>query len=162
MGVIINVVIPFLLEIGMLLTLYKTKDGDNVINKTLDEPFDMQIRLKAETDVINPRIILSSVMGIDYQDYNYCHIPFLKRYYFIDSIYSVSARLWKLELSCDVLESYKVDILASRARLRRNIKNGDYFNASLDSSVVASVSIHNSNKGFTGADNSIILTTMGT
>ncbi len=146
----------------MLLTLFKNSDGDNVINKTLNEPYDLQIRLKAETDVINPMFMLSNVEGVDYQDYNYCHIPFLKRYYFIDSLSSVNARMWKLQLTCDVLESYKTDILASNARLRRNIRNGDYFNASLDSSAVSSVSIHNSNKGFTGLDNSIILTTLGT
>lgn len=146
----------------MLLRLFKTKDGDNVINKTLTDPYDLQIRLKAETDVINPMFMLSSVVGVDYQDYNYCYIPDLKRYYFIDSILSVNARIWRLHLNCDVLESYKNDILSSKARLRRNIKNGDYFNATLDSSVVSSVSIHNSDKGFTGLDNSIILTTMGT
>lgn len=146
----------------MLLTLYKTKDGDNVINKALTDPYELEIRLKAETDIINPMFMLSNVVGIDYQDYNYCYIPYLKRYYFIDSISSVNARIFKLQLSCDVLESYKNDILSSKARLRRNIKNGDYVNVSLDSSIVSSVSIHNSDKGFTGLDNSIILTTMGT
>ena len=51
-------------------------------------------------------------------------------------------------------------ILNSVARLRRNIKNGDYFNASIDTSIIKTVSLHESNVTI-GDDHSLILTTVG-
>ncbi len=145
----------------MILTLYKNQDGDNVLNKTLVNGYDLTIWLKAETDVTRPRIVLSTVEGVNFNDFNYAYIAELNRYYYLDSVANMNARLWRLDLSCDVIESYKADILASSARLRRNIRNGDYMSTAIDSSVIKSVSLHNSDKGFTGADNSLILTTLG-
>lgn len=145
----------------MLFTLYKIDVADNVINKELVNGYSMNIMLKAETDIVHPIITLQTIDNVNFNDYNYCHIPELKRYYFIHNAYQINNKIWRLQCGCDVLESYKADILASNARVRRNIRNGDYFNASLDASVVSSVSLHNSNKGLIGGDNSIILTTVG-
>lgn len=144
----------------MKLFLYTINDPENVVNKVLPVPYEMNIRLKSDTDLTNPSILLSSVLGVNYLDFNYCYIPQLERYYFIQSIDSVNAKIWRLTCECDVLMTYKADILASNARLRRNIKNGDYFNASIDSSILKTVSLHNSNVTI-GDDHSLILTTVG-
>lgn len=144
----------------MKLFLYTINDPENVVNKVLPVPYEMNIRLKSDTDLTNPSILLSSVLGVNYLDFNYCYIPQLERYYFIQSIDSVNAKIWRLTCECDVLMTYKADILASNARLRRNIKNGDYFNASIDNSILKTVSLHNSNVTI-GDDNSLILTTVG-
>jgi hypothetical protein len=144
----------------MQLFLYTINDPENVVNKVLPVPYEMNIRLKSDTDLTNPSILLSSVLGVNYLDFNYCYIPQLERYYFIQSIDSVNAKIWRLTCECDVLMTYKADILASNARLRRNIKNGDYFNASIDSSILKTVSLHNSNVTI-GDDHSLILTTVG-
>lgn len=145
----------------MKLFLYTLNDGDNVINKNLGVGLEIDIRLKAETDIISPNIILQSIADVDYQDFNYAHIPELKRFYFIDIIECVNSKLWRLELNCDVLESYKDDILASNARLKRNIRNGDYLNTTIDSSVIKNISIHKSDVVLNDTDSSIILTTVG-
>lgn len=145
----------------MKLFLHKTLNSDNTINKVIGLGLEIDIRLKADVNIINPTIILQSIVGTDYQDFNYAYIPELKRYYFIKSIDNINAKLWRLELSCDVLESYKVDILASNARLKRNIKNGDYFNANIDSSIVKNISIHKSDVTIDDTNSSIILTTVG-
>lgn len=145
----------------MKLFLHTLSDGDNVINKNLNIGLQIDIRLKADTDIINPSIILQSIMGVDYLEFNYAHIPELKRFYFIDRIECMNSKLWRLELNCDVLESYKVDILASHARLKRNIRNGDYLNVPIDNSVVKNISIHKSDFILNDADSSIILTTVG-
>src|SRR5678809_1327472 len=66
----------------MLLTLYKTLDGDNVINKTLEEPTDFNINLKGEVDINNPDLLMVRLTGLDYNDYNYAYLPDFERYYF--------------------------------------------------------------------------------
>lgn len=145
----------------MELFLHNNVDSDVVINKNIGQGFKIDINLKADTDIINPIIVLQSLPDVDYQDYNYAHIPELKRFYFINKINSINAKLWRLELHSDVIESFKADILSSNARLRRNIRNGDYFNAHVDSSIVKTVSTYSSDVTLNDSDSSIILTTVG-
>lgn len=112
------------------LILYSINDGDNVINKNLINGVTIPINLKQGFDVINPDIVLNG----DYRGFNYAHIPSLNRYYFINSVEQLNLRLVKLNMTCDVLETYKADILNSNARFKRNIKTGDYENISIDHS----------------------------
>lgn len=112
------------------LILYSINDGDNVINKNLENGITVQINLKQGFDIINPDIVLNG----DYRGFNYAHIPDLNRYYFIAEVEQLNFQLVKLSLECDVLETYKADILNSNARYKRNIKTGDYENISIDHS----------------------------
>lgn len=112
------------------LILYSINDGDNVINKNLENGVTVQINLKQGFDIINPDIVLNG----DYRGFNYAHIPDLNRFYFIAEIEQLNFQLVKLSLECDVLETYKSDILNSNARFKRNIKTGDYENISIDHS----------------------------
>ena len=112
------------------LILYSINDGDNVINKNLINGVTIPINLKQGFDVINPDIVLNG----DYRGFNYAHIPSLNRFYFINSVEQLNLRLVKLNMTCDVLETYKADILNSNARFKRNIKTGDYENISIDHS----------------------------
>ncbi len=140
--------------------LYKIDSADNVINKDISNGYTMQIKLKSETDLVRPIILLKTIENIDFNDFNYCHIPLLKRYYFIHNVYNVNANMWRLQCGCDVLESYKADILASHARLKRNIRTGDLFDAVVDTSIVKSVSLHKSNITI-GNESTLILSTVG-
>lgn len=112
----------------MKMYLYNINDAENVINKTLVNGLEIDINLKASVDIVNPEIVLNG----DFRAYNYVHLPDLNRYYFIDRIEQLNLKLVKLNLYCDVLETYKEDILNSNARFRRNIKNGDFENISID------------------------------
>ena len=112
----------------MKMYLYNVNDAENVINKTLVNGLEIDINLKASVDIVNPEIVLNG----DFRGYNYVHLPDLHRYYFIDRIEQLNLKLVKLNLSCDVLETYKVDILNSNARFKRNIKNGDFENIAID------------------------------
>lgn len=145
----------------MKLFLYDVVDGDNVINKTLPVPVEIEIRLSNDVDVINPTIRLRNIEGINYDDYNYAFIDVLGRYYFIDKLGRVSATDNMLYLSCDVLETYKTEILNSNARFKRNLKTGDYQNVFIESSIFKTVSKHESNGGFVDGQTSVILTTIG-
>lgn len=110
----------------IVLRLNKTQDPDNVINKALTDPLPINILLRADTDVINPMIMLARMPGIDYTDYNYAYIAELKHFYFIREYRVVNATLVQLGLELDYLETYKDKILASTASYRRVARAGDY------------------------------------
>lgn len=144
----------------MLLTLYKTEDGHNVINKVLTDPTDFNITLKGDTDIINPSLLMVRLTGLDYKDYNYAYIAELGRYYFINGIDAVNASLFRLDLQCDVLETYKEDILKSNAKYFRKLKTGDYLNVSLEVSAKETIDVYHSSGGFTG-ETSMVMSTIG-
>ena len=145
----------------MKLHLYSVNDGDNVINKSLGKPIEIDIVLKSDTDIINPVILLETISGVNFTEFNYCHIPELNRYYFISSIRNVNNRLWNLYCECDVLMTYKQDIINSNARLWRNIKTGDYANIVVDTSVIKTVSKHERDVRIDESERTIILTVVG-
>lgn len=96
----------------MKLVLYVCKDSSNVIGKKLDRVKDYNITFKGDGDLIRPTIYLT-VDGIP--KCNYAYIPEFGRYYFINNITMAKNKLVRLELECDVLESFKDDILKSKA-----------------------------------------------
>ena len=145
----------------MKLFLYSVNDGDNVINKSLGKSIEIDMMLKSDTDIINPVILLETISGVDFTEFNYCHIPELGRYYFISSIQNINNRLWNLHCECDVLMTYKQDIINSNARLWRNIKTGDYANIVVDTSVIKTVSKHESDVSIDESERTIILTVVG-
>ena len=145
----------------MKLFLYDVGDGDNVINKTLPVPVEIEIRLSNDVDIINPTIRLRNIAGINYDDYNYAFIDVLGRYYFIDKLGRVSANDNILYLSCDVLETYKTEILNSKARVHRNLRNGDYVDGNIDKSIVKNAMVYNSDKTLVDGESTIIFTVIG-
>ena len=106
----------------MELILYKTIDSENTINKVLTDPLTMDINLKNDVNIISPELVLNG----DYRGYNYAHIPELNRYYFINSMEQLNFKLVKISLECDVLETYKSEILNSPCKFNADIKQGDY------------------------------------
>ena len=140
----------------MKMYLYHVNDAENVINKTLVNGLELDINLKSSVDIVNPEIVLNG----DFRGYNYAHLPDLNRYYFIDRIEQLNLKLVKLNLSCDVLETYKADILNSNARFKRNIKNGDYQNISIDYSN-QTISTNYNSDGLPMDGNTMIISTIG-
>lgn len=147
------------------LKLYKIKDGENVLNKDLTssnvESLELQIVLKADTDVITPTILLTQSGDTDYSSYNYASIDVLKRLYFITQVERVNNRMVKLSLKCDVITTYKDDILASNARFLRGIKDGDYVSGDLDVSVKREITTHVSNVTLVEGETDMVLSTLG-
>ena len=144
----------------MELNLYKCSDGDNVINKTLTDKLTVNINLKRDVNITAPQIILMNDNGAFFNQYNYAEIPELGRFYFIDSVTSLNNKMESLALRCDVLETYKADVLASKARFMRGLKTGDYIAANIDYSVIKTITKIESNSGFTG-NPTMILTSVG-
>lgn len=105
----------------MDLVLYRTLDDNNVINKTLTDAMTVNINFKRDTNIVNPDIVLSG----DFRGFNYAHIPDLNRYYFIESIEQLNLHLVKLNMKCDVLETYKDAILNTNCDYQSEAMDGD-------------------------------------
>lgn len=102
-----------------LITLYKNTAENNKIDKTeyLTKVIDLQGYLRQETNIINPSIVIEYAGEINF---NYVYISTFNRYYFVNSISSVRSNLWRIELSVDVLMTYKSTILNYECYVSRN------------------------------------------
>ena len=138
------------------LVLYSIEDNDNIINKDLGQGLSIPINLKGDFDLVTPRIILNG----DFRQYNYCHIPELNRYYFIERFEQLNLKMVQLYLKCDVLETYKSDILNSVARFKRGIKNGDYHNININHSNKMNIERFDSD-GLEMGGNTMIISVVG-
>ena len=78
-------------------------------------------------DVLHPSITVQDPGSIISSGYNYAYITSLGRYYWIDRITALSASLCQLDMSVDVLASYKTDIGSSSHYILRcaSFSNGD-------------------------------------
>lgn len=139
----------------MIIKLYNTVDGTNVINKKLTNEISFNIKLKADTNVVEPTIILSS--GTLLSDFNYAYIPDLKRYYFIREMSINSKNVYALYLECDVLESFKDDILNSYAYIGKSNNSNEYFNSNYSSEVRKEVEIYYSDVELEKINNNILV-----
>lgn len=144
----------------MELKLYTVNDADNVIGKTMVLKTTMEIKLKRDVDISNPTLILIPNLPTGFNDINYAEIPALNRFYFVNDISNIGNTRWQLSLNCDVLETYKADILASNARMNRSIKTGDYVTTAIDESVIKTIVQIDSDKGLEG-EPTLILSTVG-
>lgn len=110
----------------MEIVLYSTKDSENVINKDIVLKHTFPIKMKEVVNVMSPEIVLAVNPSINLMVCNYAYIDGFLRYYFIRDIHILTNNNCKISLECDVLESFKSDILSSNAEYKRKIVTGDY------------------------------------
>lgn len=144
----------------MEIKLYSTLDNDNVINKDLTLKHTFNIKLKNDTDIINPVILVNDKGTMNFKECNYCYLSGFNRYYFIRTIDSMNNNVWGLHLECDVLESFKDDILNSHAEYKRNIKKGDYLQFNNVNDVRKDIEIYNSDVVL-NLEKNMVLSTIG-
>lgn len=90
----------------MKLKIYNNKSNKNIVNKKIEEIQEISFNFKDYSDITNPILILQT-----YKTGNYCYIPDLKRYYYIDRIELMKGGFYRLYLEIDVLMSYKDEII---------------------------------------------------
>lgn len=150
----------------MTINLYTTTDDRRVLSKTLTELAAVDnVNLLDDCNVISPIFVLSST---DWANANYLYCENFKRYYFIDSVDYINGNLIRLHCSCDVLMSFKNDILATTAIINRG---GNNFNVLLaDNAILQQANSITVNKAFSGGEllpsisatnNSFVLTCYG-
>ena len=136
----------------MKVTLYKTTDQNNTINKNLTDPLEININLKRSEDQERPRLLLKNDND-KYTGYNYAYIEFFKRYYFVESTSNNNDRIIELQLETDVLETYKDDILET------NAENITYYSSSENLDIRKNEDIYSSNITLPETNSMIIVTT---
>lgn len=144
----------------MQLHLARVTNPDNYLKRDYEVLTSVDIRLKRDVDVVNPRIILKEIEGVDFNNIGYAHIPDLNRYYFVTGVELVHNKIYELSLTCDVLHTYRQYIRNSEASYLRNIKQGDYIKSSLDVSELKTVDSKDSGVVL-GNNETLILTTIG-
>ena len=142
----------------MLLKLYNTNSETNRINKVLTDETEFDVRLKDKSSVVNPVLVLKSET---YINFNYAYIPKFQRYYFVDDISVFPNKMYLLTLRCDVLTSFKDDILKSYARIVEQTNSNAYYDSNLKSEVRKEVDTYMSNVSFDLTADSMVLVTLG-
>lgn len=142
----------------MLLKLYNTNSETNRIKKVLTDETEFDVRLKDKSSVVNPVLLLKSET---YISFNYAYIPKFQRYYFVDDISVFPNKMYLLTLRCDVLTSFKDDILKSYARIVEQTNSNAYYDSNLKSEVRKEVDNYMSNVSFDLTADSMVLVTIG-
>jgi hypothetical protein len=145
----------------MDIKLYYNTSDNRCIKKILTDEFTITGTLRESTSIINPEIAVTSA---DPLRYNYCYIPSLKRYYYVNNITSVRNNVWKLVMEVDPLMSFKNDILALKVVVSKqsSIEHGDEYidDGSLVTDNIMFKTIYNFPAGFNN-DSEYILITAG-
>lgn len=126
----------------MIVKAYNTESSVNTINKVIDFITDIDVKFKDEVNIYNPTIVLKYD---DLIDFNYIYIDKFKRYYFIEDIEVFPNKIYHLTLKCDVLMSFKDDILNSYGNITSQTNYNDYYNFDYSSEVRKETNIYNSN-----------------
>ena len=83
---------------------------------------ELDCQLKDGVSITNPVLF---IRGSQFDiGYNYCYIPKWSRYYFVNNIKINTGGIYEVSLSVDVLASFKNDILAGTAYVRRSQNKG--------------------------------------
>ena len=142
----------------MIISLYNTNDSNIVIDKALTNKIDYNIKLKDNTSVISPTIILKTETLITS---NYAYIPNFDRYYYIENIEVFPNDIYSITLKCDVLMSFKDDIKNSSAYVNQQTTTNKYYNSNYQSEVRKEVDLYKSNVTIPVDVKSTILVTIG-
>lgn len=89
--------------------LYRNTAEVNRVDKTdyLTRIDTLSGTLRDECSLLSPSIVYQSE---NVPTYNYVYIPIFNRYYYVTTLSSVGKNVWRMELNCDVLMSYKDSI----------------------------------------------------
>ena len=90
----------------MTITLYKNLSDKRNLNKNLTEIKTVSAIAKGDINIISPTLIIQYFST----DFNYCYISELNRYYYVNSLTLLNGQRIQLDLSVDVLMSYKEEI----------------------------------------------------
>lgn len=106
------------------LDLYKNKSDNNVLHKVLTCKYTIKGVSRADFDILTPSIIVTSAKA---NDYNYCYIQELHRYYYITHCVVNTDKTITLSFKVDVLMTYADDILASRGLITKQADYNPYY-----------------------------------
>ena len=92
----------------MNIKIYHNYSANNKLNKTISLLIEKNVKLKNETNITRPTIILKGDIS---NNMNYVYIPKFNRYYYIVDKKSINNEMFEIFLEVDVLMSFKEKIL---------------------------------------------------
>lgn len=96
------------------INFYSYNGHPNTVNKQLGEFTAIEGDLRQTFDVLRPTVTLRKQPR---PTFNYCYIPDLRRYYFVDRVSFEGNNAYELVLRIDVLKTYETEILAATGRV---------------------------------------------
>lgn len=120
----------------MVIILYKNNSERNCVTKILTNSRTLNGTLRQETSIKTPIITIAGDENTPF--FNYAYIEDFARYYFITDIKSIRNGIWEISFLCDVLMSFKNDILNSYAVIDQT-KEYDIYNYLSSDTFTASV-----------------------
>ena len=142
----------------MLMKLYTTKTPNNTIGKVLENETEYNIKFKSQANRTKPVVVLMSETMIDF---NYAYIPDFNRYYFVESIEVTPNKIYNISLRCDVLESFKNDILKSSGFVNQQTTTNKYYNSDYQTEIKKEVDVIKSNVTLDTTKSTILVTIGG-
>lgn len=115
------------------INLYQNHAESNRVNKEqlLVSVGTLSGALREECSMLTPSITYQSS---EVPTFNYVYIPVFNRYYFVTHLSSVSKNVWRMELKCDVLMSYKEQILSLHGVIGR--QENDFNDFLIDDKII--------------------------
>lgn len=143
----------------MKIKLYNTSSGNNVINKDLENEIEYEIKFKDNTDLKTPMIVLKSN---DLILSNYAYIEKFKRYYFIERIELYPNNIYNIYLRCDVLETYKDELLKCDGYISKQTeKINSYYDSGYKNELRKEVDIYKSDIELSDSETTVLSTIGG-
>lgn len=101
------------------INLYNVSDDNEKVDKTLGTAKSFtNCSIKEQTDVTNITLRFQTTDNLS--GYNYAYVSEYGRYYFIDKIETTPTGYWVLSCRCDVLMSFKDQILELKGTVTRS------------------------------------------
>lgn len=144
----------------MKITFYKTSSPMNQIGKTLTDDLELNFIFKQQSSILNPVIEIGNTDD-NISGFNYAYIDNFARYYVVRDITVQPHNYYTLNLECDVLESWKEDILSSKAWIAKQVKYNPYYESNYESEVRTETKTYDSTQSIADYSGSYILVTVG-
>lgn len=144
----------------MKITLYKTKSPITQIGKELTDALDLDFKFKQSSSILNPTIEIGN-RDDNISGFNYAYIDAFDRYYVIRNITVQPHNYYTIELDCDVLESWKQDILNSKAWIAKQVIYNPYYESNYESEVRTETTTYDSTQSIADYSGAYILVTIG-
>lgn len=104
---------------SITIDLYNVSDDNEKVDKTLGTAKSFtNCSIKEQTDVTNITLRIQTTDNLS--AYNYAYVDEYGRYYFIDRIETTPTGYWVLSCRCDVLMSFKNQILSLKGTVTRS------------------------------------------
>lgn len=105
------------------INFYSYNGHPNTVNKQLGDFTAIEGDLRQTFDVLRPTVTLRKQPR---PTFNYCYIPDLGRYYFVDRVSFEGNNAYELTLRVDVLKTYETEILAATGRVSESYNPDPY------------------------------------